>query len=67
MNRIYTTPKLVVFALILSFVVTDSGAVEGLSGLSGKVIDLEGNAVPGFTLAIQPRSTARRFSGTRAR
>ena len=55
MNRIYTTPKLVVFALILSFLGTGIEATAGeLSGLSGKVVDLEGNAVPGFTLAVRP-------------
>lgn len=55
MKRIYTTPKLVVFALILSFLGAGIEATaEGLSGLSGKVVDLEGNAVTGFTFAIQP-------------
>ncbi len=55
MNRIYTTPKLIVFALILSFLGTGMEATaEEFSGLSGKVVDLEGNAVPGFTLAVRP-------------
>lgn len=55
MNRIYTTPKLVILASILLFVVAGIQAVaEGLSGLSGKVVDLDENAVAGFTFAIQP-------------
>ena len=55
MNRTYTTPKLIVFALILSFLGTGMEATaEEFSGLSGKVVDLEGNAVPGFTLAVRP-------------
>ena len=54
MNRIYTTPRLVLLALILSFVGTGIEAAEKLSGLSGKVVDLEGNAIAGFTFAIRP-------------
>ena len=55
MNPTYITPKLVVLALILSFVVTGIAAAdEELSGLSGKVVDLEGNAVAGFVFGIQP-------------
>ena len=54
MNRIYTTPRWVILALILSFVGTGIEAAENLSGLSGKVVDLEGNAVAGFTFAIRP-------------
>ena len=55
MNRIYTTPKLIILALILSFVVIGiEAAAEEFSGLSGKVVDLDGNAVAGFTFAIQP-------------
>ena len=54
MNPTYITPKLAVLALILSFVVTGIAAAdEELSGFSGKVVDLEGNAVAGFTFAIQ--------------
>ncbi len=55
MDRNCTTPKLVVLALILLFVGAGvEAAAEGLSGLSGKVVDLEGNAVAGFTFGIQP-------------
>ena len=55
MKPTYVTPKLVVLALILSFVGTSIEAVaEEFSGLSGKVVDLEGNAVAGFTFAIRP-------------
>ena len=55
MNRTYTIPKLVSLVLILLFVVMGvEAAAEGLSGLSGKVVDLEGNAVVGFTFAIRP-------------
>ena len=55
MNPTYVTPKLVALALILSFVVAGiEAAAEEFSGLSGKVVDLEGNAVPSFTFAIQP-------------
>lgn len=55
MNRIYTTPRLVILALILLFVATgvEAGAEE-LSGLSGKVVDVEGNPLAGFTFAVQP-------------
>ena len=55
MNPTYITPKLLVFALILLFVVTGiEAAAEEFSGLSGKVVDLDGNAVAGFTFAIRP-------------
>ena len=55
MKRTYLTPDLMVLALLLSFVVTSvETAAEEFSGLSGKVVDLEGNAVPGFTLAVRP-------------
>ena len=56
MNPTYTTPKsIAVLVLVLLFVVTGIAAAdEELSGLSGKVVDLEGNAVAGFTFAIQP-------------
>ena len=56
MNRTYITPKLLGLVLILLFVVGTGveAAAEERSGLSGKVVDLEGNAVAGFTFAIQP-------------
>ncbi len=55
MNRTYITPKLMVLALILLFVVIGvEVAAEEFSGISGKVVDLEGNAVAGFTFGIQP-------------
>ena len=55
MNRTYTIPKLVSLVLILLFVVMGVEATaEDLSGLSGKVVDLDGNAVAGFTFAIRP-------------
>ena len=55
MNPTYTTPKSIALVLVFLFVVTGIAAAdEELSGLSGKVFDLEGNAVAGFTFAIQP-------------
>ena len=55
MNPTYTTPKSIALVLVFLFVVTGiEAADEELSGLSGKVVDLEGNAVAGFTFAIQP-------------
>ena len=54
MNRTYLTLNLVALTLILSFVGTGIEAAEKLSGLSGKVVDLDGNAVAGFTFAIRP-------------
>ena len=54
MNRTYITPKLLGLVLILLFVVIGVEAAEGLSGFSGKVVDSEGNAIAGFTFAIQP-------------
>ena len=56
MNRTYITHKLLGLVLILLLVVGTGveAAAEGRSGLSGKVVDLEGNAVAGFTFAIQP-------------
>lgn len=54
MNRTYLTLNLVALTLTLSFVGTGIEAAEKLSGLSGKVVDLDGNAVAGFTFAIQP-------------
>lgn len=63
MRRIYTPQKLAVFAaLILLFttigVTTAQVPIEqdlqAPSGMSGKVVDLEGKAVAGFRFAIQP-------------
>ena len=55
MNRTYTTPKLVVLALMLLPIVTGiEAAEEPLSGFSGEVVDLEGNRVANFTFAIRP-------------
>ncbi|MCE2413422.1 hypothetical protein J4G07_05415 [Candidatus Poribacteria bacterium] len=55
MNRTYTIPKLVSLALILLLVVVGVEVVaEELSGISGKVVDLEGNAIAGFTFGIRP-------------
>ena len=55
MNSTYTAPKSIALVLVFLFVVTGIAAAdEELSGLSGKVVDLEGNAVAGFTFGIQP-------------
>ena len=55
MNPTYTAPKSIALVLVFLFVVTGIAAAdEELSGLSGKVVDLEGNAVAGFTFGIQP-------------
>ena len=63
MRRIYTSQKLAVFAaLTLLFatigVTTAQVPIEqdlqAPSGMSGKVVDLEGKAVAGFRFAIQP-------------
>ncbi|MYC76674.1 hypothetical protein F4X10_12995 [Candidatus Poribacteria bacterium] len=55
MNRTYVRPKLVALALILWFAVVGiETAAEQFSGLSGKVVDLAGNAVAGFTFAVRP-------------
>lgn len=55
MNRTYTTPKLVVLALVLLPILTGiEAAEEPLSGFSGEVVDLEGNRVANFTFAIRP-------------
>ena len=55
MNRTYTTPKLVVLALMLLPILTGiEAAEEPLSGFSGEVVDLEGNRVANFTFAIRP-------------
>lgn len=55
MNRTYTTPKLVVLALMLLPILTGiEAAEEPLSGFSGEVVDLEENRVANFTFAIRP-------------
>ena len=62
MDRIYTTQKLSVLALTLLFTVIsiaaaqdpENPALQPPSGMSGKVVDAEGNPVAGFTFAIQP-------------
>ena len=62
MNRTYTTPKLVVLALMLLPIVTGiEAAEEPLSGFSGEVVDLEGNRVANFTFAIRPVTLHNRF------
>ena len=63
MRRIYTPQKLAVFAA-LTLLFTTIGVttaqvpieqdLQAPSGMSGKVVDLEGKAVAGFTFAIQP-------------
>ena len=63
MRRIYTAQKLTVFAA-LTLLFTTIGVttaqvpieqdLQAPSGMSGKVVDLEGKAVGGFTFAIQP-------------
>ena len=62
MDRTYTTQKLTVLALTLLFTVIsvavaqdpEDPALQPPSGMSGKVVDAEGNPIAGFTLAIQP-------------
>ena len=62
MRRTYTTEKFTVLALTLLFVVIsiaaaqtpEDPALQPPSGMSGKVVDPEGNPVAGFTFAIQP-------------
>ena len=62
MSRTYATEKLAVLALLLLFAGTGIAAaqtpakpaLQAPSGLTGKVVDLEGNVVAGFTFAIQP-------------
>ena len=63
MNRIYTAQKLIVLAA-LTLLFTTIGVTtaqvpieqdpQAPSGMSGKVVDLEGKAVAGFTFAIRP-------------
>ena len=65
MDRTHTTQKLTVLALILLFTIisvagaqdTENPALQPPkppSGMSGKVVDSEGNPVAGFTFIIQP-------------
>ena len=62
MGRTYTIEKLAVLALTLLFTVIsiaaaqdpENPALQPPSGMSGKVVDAEGNPVAGFTFAIQP-------------
>lgn len=55
MNRTYTIPKLMGLTLMLLFVSMGvEAAEETLSGLSGKVVDLQGNPVADFKFAVQP-------------
>ena len=61
MKCVYTIEKLVVYALILLVTVTNIVAQEvpvlpneeAASGLSGKVVDIEGKPISGFTFIIQ--------------
>ena len=58
MNRIHTLQKLSVLAaltLLFSAIgVTTAQDMQAPSGMSGKVVNLEGEAVAGFTFSIQP-------------
>lgn len=62
MDRTYTTQKLAVLALTLLFTVIciaaardpEDPTLQPPSGMSGKVVDAEGNPVAGFTFVIQP-------------
>ena len=62
MNRIYTRRGLTVFVLILLFLGAEISAEQetiekdgqSLGGLSGRVVDLDGNGVAGFIFAVQP-------------
>ena len=62
MNCIYTRRELTVLMLILLFTGANISAekeavekdVQALGGLSGSVVDLEGNGVAGFIFAVQP-------------
>ena len=61
MNPIYTRAGLTVFALFLFFFGADISAetetvekdLQALGGLSGRVVDLDGNGVAGFIFAIE--------------
>ena len=53
MNRLCWT--LVVTVIVLLFMAPQRGlVVEGTSTLSGRVVDMEGNPVPGFGLTLEP-------------
>ena len=68
MNPTYTTPKSIALVLVFLFVVTGIAAAdEELSGLSGKVVDLEGNAARWLHICHSTCTTTRRFSTTGAR
>ena len=62
MDCTYTTQKLAVLTLTLLFTVIsiaaaqdpEHPALQPPSGMSGTVVDAEGNPIAGFTLAIQP-------------
>ena len=62
MDRTYTTQKLAVLALTFLFTVIsvaaaqdpEHPALQPPSGMSGTVVDAEGNPIAGFTFAIQP-------------
>ncbi len=63
MNRIYTPQKRIVLAALTLLFATIGVTIaqvpieqdpQAPSGMSGKVVDLEGKAVAGFTFAIQP-------------
>lgn len=62
MDRTYTIQKLTVLALILLFTVTYIAAAQDAenptlqppSGMSGKVVDSQGNPIAGFTFTLQP-------------
>ena len=62
MDRTYTIQKLTVLALILLLTVTyiaaaqdaENPALQPPSGMSGKVVDSQGNPIAGFTFTLQP-------------
>ena len=62
MGRTYTTQRLAVLALTLLFTViciaaaqdAENPALQPPSGMSGKVVDSEGNPIAGFTFILQP-------------
>ena len=62
MDRTYTIQKLTGLALILLFTVTyiaaaqdaENPALQPPSGMSGKVVDSQGNPIAGFTFTLQP-------------
>ena len=53
MNRQYC--PFVVTVIVLLFMAPQYGIVEvGTSIISGRVVDIEGNPVPGFGIALEP-------------